>query len=244
MVPPFYLRMKSVVLIIMSLLISNSSIAKDSEAVLKFKIAEPMEGSKDNVFEDENIVVKFWPSYGEFCMNVENKRDERIYIEWENARTNGEKVMFGDDTRLTVKNTKSDESIPSNSVSLTRSLYKENPLYSSNSSFYSYALAIHKEIVGLKKLGGTVVSILLPIRFADNTTKDYKFRILVKYINTTDLSNVKIGTSAKEIKKNIGKPDYIKEIKGQNNVEIWVYTNNAELTIEKGKVSNINLNRE
>ena len=177
-------------------------------------------------------------------MNVENKRDERIYIEWENARTNGEKVMFGDDTRLTVKNTKSDESIPSNSVSLTRSLYKENPLYSSNSSFYSYALAIHKEIVGLKKLGGTVVSILLPIRFADNTTKDYKFRILVKYINTTDLSNVKIGTSAKEIKKNIGKPDYIKEIKGQKNVEIWVYTNNAELTKEKGKVSNINLNRE
>ena len=47
-----------------------------------------------------------------------------------------------------------------------------------------------------------------------------------------------------EIKKNIGKPDYIKEIKGQKNVEIWVYTNNAELTIEKGKVSNINLNRE
>ena len=236
--------MKSVVLIIMSLLISSSSIAKDSEAILQFKIAEPIEGSKDNVFEDENIVVKFWPSYGEFCMNVKNKRDERIYIEWENARTNGEKVMFGDDTRLTAKNTKSDESIPSKSVSLTRSLYKENPLYNSNSSFYSYALAIHREIAGLKKLGGTIVSILLPIRLADNTTKDYKFRIIVKYINTSDLSNVKIGTSAKEIKKSIGKPDYKKEVEGQKNVEIWVYTNNAELTIKKGKVSNINFNRK
>lgn len=228
----------------MSLLISSFSIAKDSEGIVKFKIAEPIEGSKDNIFEDENIVVKFWPSYSEFCMNVKNKRDERIYIEWENARTNGEKVMFGDDTPMTAKNTKSDESIPSNSLSLTRNLYKENPLYNPNFSYYPYALAIHREIAGFKRTGGTVVSILLPIRFADNTTKDYNFRIIVKYINTSNLSNVKIGTSAKEIKKNVGKPDYIKEVEGQKKVEIWVYTNNAELTIEKGKVSNINLIRE
>ena len=214
MVPPFFI-MKNIVFIIMSLFISSYSIAKDSEAILKFKIAEPIEGSKDNVFEDENVVVKFWPSYGEFCMNVKNKRDERIYIEWENARTNGGKVMFGDDTRLTAKNSKSDESIPARSESLIRSLYKENPLYNSNSSFYPYALALHREVVGLKRLGVTVVSVLLPIRFADNTTKDYKFRIIVKYINISDFSNVKIGTSAKEIKKNIGKPDYIKEVKGQ-----------------------------
>ena len=234
----FKKNMKKILIVIVCLFSFNWLNAKDSPAILVFDVVEPIEGSKDNTFEDNDILVKFWPSYGKFCMQINNKREDRIYIEWENARTNGEKVMFGDDTQLTAKQPKSDESVPGKSESVIRDFYKKNPLY--NPRFpnnYPFALALHREVAGLARLGTTSVEILLPIRFVDNTTKDYKIRVKVKYQNTADFSGVTIGTSEKYIKNNIGKPDYKKD--GEDGSEKWVYTNNAILTMKKGKVVDI-----
>ena len=48
-------------------------------------------------------------------VEIENKAEERIYIEWENARFDNSKVVFDDDTRLSMKNEKANEVVVANS---------------------------------------------------------------------------------------------------------------------------------
>jgi len=52
----------------------------------------------------------------------ENGTDERIFIEWKNARLNGGKVIFGDDTRLSMRSQKNDEAVSPHGSSIIREI--------------------------------------------------------------------------------------------------------------------------
>lgn len=108
--------------------------------------------------------------------HIENGTDERVFIEWENARIKDSRIVFGDDSRLTMKNPKADEAVTSHGKSISRDITGQ---YYVESSMVLPLL----HFGGLKKeLGKTFdVFILIPIKFSDNTVEDYKLKFSIWY---------------------------------------------------------------
>lgn len=109
-----------------------------------------------------------------------NNTDERIFIEWENARMEGnDKIVFGSDSQLTMNNPKSDEAVSpkSNSIerNLTSSFYMSYPIATNGGCVFNY-----KKLK--KNIGNKEIRFLkIPIRFSDNTIEEYKITIGVWY---------------------------------------------------------------
>ena len=237
-------------LTIVSFVLCLNISAKKAEKVV-VKILQP-ENIESNYYENDSIKITFsWdfedPSRNEYAIEftkdlhfcLDNKLDERVYIEWENARTNGKRVIFGEDSRLTANNKKEDEVVTSKSVSISRTFFKEagsstNPLGVIN----NWAAHIWGSKYDLPKNGEEIIDFLIPVRFSDGKTIDYKFKVLVRYINQANSSLVEIGMKEKEVKKLLGYPNK-KENDKSSDVEKWYYTNNAVITFEKDAVINI-----
>jgi hypothetical protein len=194
-----------------------------------------VDGDKD-YFEDENVKISFKLISRDLYMQVDNKLNERIFIEWENARTNHDRVIFGTDNRLNYRNKKEDESVSSKSWSISHCFYCENPLAALGGN---WAMPVYTHgILKLEEENFCMVDFVLPIRFPDGKTKDYKLYVKVQYVNLADASQVIVGTKSKEVKKMMGSPDVIKKDKATKTEE-WLYTNNVRIMIENGKVANI-----
>lgn len=110
-------------------------------------------------YNDDFITVYLW-----------NNTNERVYIEWENARCEFGKVIFSDDRRITMNNAKSDEAISPHSSSLTRKITSMNNI----GSDYIRPLFSIKNI---KKGIDENINLKIPIKFADGSIEEYEFNI-------------------------------------------------------------------
>jgi len=101
----------------------------------------------------------------------ENGTDERIFIEWENARLNGGKVIFGDDTRLSMRNPKTDEAVSPHGSSIIRKIASMEQIQP-DITYALFPASVDKVLK--KELGkkGTV-EVKIPVRFADNHIEEY-----------------------------------------------------------------------
>lgn len=111
---------------------------------------------------------------------VTNNTNERIYVEWENARIANGKIIFGDDSKLTMRNPKTDEAISSNSNSIKRDITSLNIYESLFGNLFHY-LNLKKE-VGTKE----TIMVLIPIKFADNNVDDIKINVSAWYEYETE----------------------------------------------------------
>ena len=53
---------------------------------------------------------------------VNNTTNERIFIEWENARINNSRICYGDESMLSMDMPKADEAVSANSLSIKRDI--------------------------------------------------------------------------------------------------------------------------
>ena len=195
-----------------------------------------VDNNNKDYYEDENVKIRFSMISANLYMAVYNKLNERIFIEWENSRTNGSKVIFGTDNRLTFRNKKEDEAISSKATSISRCFYCENPMSALGGA---WAMPVYTHgILKLEEENYCLVAFTLPIRLPDGNTKDYKINVKVMYVNLADASQIELGMKPKAVKKIIGDPNYVKKFK-VNKKENWLYTNNVRIMFENNKVVNI-----
>lgn len=192
--------------------------------------------NEEMTFEDDSCSIQFkYADYdGSLSVMVYNKTGKRAYIEWENARLNQRRIVFGDDSRLSMRNAKSDESIPSKSMSILRDIMAESWVGS------DYIVSpISPSAV--KKRGGAELDIILPVRFGESEAHDYRIKLAIFSFNPVDMSEIQVGMKAKEVKKIVGKPDdmFVDPWGTANTKATWYYAGNAILEINKGVVSEI-----
>lgn len=107
---------------------------------------------------------------------VENGTDERVFIEWENARIENSRVIFGDDSRITMGNPKVDEVISPHSRSISRKITGATYIKSSWISELYNSKRL-KENLGSK----STTDVKIPIRFADGSVEEYELEFIVWY---------------------------------------------------------------
>ena len=220
------------------LLMSTLLSAKESQGKIVVSISQPSVDGKD-YYENDSLKMSFYWNgstwSGNLYFALENKLSERVYIEWENARTNGDRVILGNDSRLTYKNKKEDEAVAARSKSIPQCFFR-TAAYGPINGWADYVWRVG--YLSLKKVGDSFVEFLIPVRFPDGKAIDYKFNVNVRYINTADISQIKEGMKEKDVKKIIGSPDDKKKDK-ESDTETWYYTHNTTITLVKGIVTNI-----
>lgn len=125
-------------------------------------------------FEDESVRFDFeWHSYAPYFLKVKikNKTDERITVEWENARLLDAPICFKSDNMFSFNNPKPDEVIHAGSVSEKEIGERESP---------EYRFLIFKES-SIKMYGKSTNEIILPIKYPSGKIVDYKIYIYLKY---------------------------------------------------------------
>lgn len=231
--------MKRVLLLAILSLFAISSYAQDG--IIHIVMLEPV-FSNEAVFETDSCRFEFSyssPTYndnsGLVGVRVFNKTPKRAYIEWENARYDNSRIAFGDDSRITMQNPKADESIPSNSSSISREIMATSWV---GSDFILNPIRSHL----VRKKGGTEMEIIIPVRFGDTETIDYKFKLSVYYYNPVDCSQISEGMKTSEVKKILGKPDFMDlGTWGNPSNSDWYYASSGIITMKKGVVTNIQL---
>lgn len=109
--------------------------------------------------------------------SVENGTDERIYIEWENARIVNSRIIFSDDRRINMGNPKADEAISAHRSSISRDITGE--IYIGD----SYIIPIFRPKDLKKNIGNKhYIFITIPIRYSDNTVEDFELSFSVWYV--------------------------------------------------------------
>lgn len=188
------------------------------------------------MFEDDSCSIKFDYSEntGAIYVIVHNKTGKRAYIEWENARLDGARVVFGDDRRITMGIAKADEAIPAKSSSINRFILSEGWIGSD-----TIDNPVNPAIV--RGRGGKELSVVIPVRFSDSEAIDYQFRFAIYSYNPVDIDQITIGMKAKDVKKILGKPDdmWIDPWGTANTKADWYYAGNAVIRIRKGVVESM-----
>ena len=197
--------------------------------------------SEELKFEDDSCRISFdyRESRGVIYLQVYNKTGKRAYIEWENARLDGSRIVFGDDRRITMGTPKADESIPAKSASISRDIISEGWV---GSDFIDNPVSPSK----VRGRGGKELSATIPIRFSDGETIDYQFRFSIWSYNPVDVGQIAECMKAKDVKKILGKPDdmWVDPWGTANTKADWYYAGNAIIRIRKGVVEEIvNLKR-
>ncbi len=132
--------------------------------------------------ERKNAVeLKCLASYDEEFLTIYlwNWTNDRIYIEWENARCDGGKVVFGDDRRITMNNAKADEAVSSKNMSLRRDVTSADRIGS------DYILPLFR-IKLLKEGLSDNVTLKIPIRFMDGSVEEYTFNVKLSWETTAE----------------------------------------------------------
>ena len=107
---------------------------------------------------------------------VRNDLSERIYVEWENARVDNSRVVFGEDRRLMMNLQKADEAISPNSNSIVRHITGEKYI-ETNYIRPLFVSSYLKKHVGVKEH----VYLKLPIRYMDNKIDEIFVEINIWY---------------------------------------------------------------
>lgn len=192
--------------------------------------------SEEMRFEDDSCSIKFdyRESSGLINVMVHNRTNKRAYIEWENARLDGARIVFGDDRRITMGNAKADEAIPAKSSSISRDILSEGWV---GSETIANPISPSK----VRGRGGAELGVVIPVRFGEGETIDYQFRIAIYSYNPVDVEQVTEGMKAKDVKKLLGKPDdmWVDPWGTANTKADWYYAGNAVIRIRKGVVESI-----
>ncbi len=101
---------------------------------------------------------------------VNNKSDQRVFIEWENARCNFGKVVFSDDRRITMNNPKADEAVSARSLSISRDFTSMNNIGDDD----VYPLYNVKDLKNGKTKS---VFLIIPIRYTDGSVEEYRLTL-------------------------------------------------------------------
>lgn len=192
--------------------------------------------SEELKFEDDSCKISFdyRESHGMLYVQVYNKTGKRAYIEWENARLDGSRVVFGDDRRITMGNAKADEAIPAKSASISRDILAEGWV---GSETIANPISPSK----VRGRGGAELGVVIPVRFGEGETIDYQFRIAIYSYNPVDVEQITVGMKAKDVKKLLGKPDdmWVDPWGTASTKADWYYAGNAVIRIRKGVVDSI-----
>ena len=224
------------------LFFSNNSIAQNERDDYYHRSKKAMVYPYENVkryesdsivYQDDLIRATFEFEYlltgvDYLMLDVLNRTDDRIYIEWENVRLNKSKIRFVLDSKLKNDMKKEDECI----LGGESSGYK----FIDNDFTPSSQNAANKTLY-LRKRGDTELQLRLPIRYGDKT-KDYKF-----VFNFTKYSEQEIDSlynlynettnKIKLLKKDM-KRDEIENIIGKPISESYMETNSGNARAIKG----------
>ena len=110
----------------------------------------------------------------------ENGTDERIFIEWENARLTGSRIVFGTDRRITMDQPKADEAVSPHGHSISRDITGQ--IYVQDG--YMQELFRTKDLKKNKDSYRTVF-FMIPIRFADGHVEEFNLEYRVWYVWVT-----------------------------------------------------------
>lgn len=152
-------------------------------------------------------------------IDVENKTDNRIYIEWENVRLNKSKIKFVLDSNLKKELKKEDECILGGESSGYRFLEKDLSISSQK---------VEKKEIYLRKHGDTELQLSLPIRYGDKI-KDYKFVFSFTKYSETEIDSLfnlynEITNKIKYLKKGMNREE-VEAIMGKSISESYMETN-------------------
>ena len=158
-------KMKKIVLL-MTFFLMGLANASSKDIVVSVVV----DGVEMAAYEDSIVKVIFSMSWNTnfLSITIENKTDDRVYIEWENARFNNAKLVFDDDTRESMKNEKADEVVIAHSNTKKLVTSKKYVLDSS-------LKPITKKSI-IKKNGYDSAQIILPMKYKDKNC-DYLFNI-------------------------------------------------------------------
>mgnify|MGYP007011297507 FL=1 len=131
------------------------------------RIVEPLCNSDE--YANDSIAIRVSPFRELFAfVSIQNKLDERIYVEWSNFRWDGSQIAFDSDSRLFMDQPKQDEAIMAGENTDKYIVLKE--LIGSNWITPWY----HEKDF---KKGGTQTSVMIvPVRFSSGKIKDYKIK--------------------------------------------------------------------
>ena len=157
-------------LFILMLILPLATTAKEYEMYCSVK----GESTGGPFFEDESVRFDFeWHSYAPYFLKVKikNKTDERITVEWENARLGKMNICFRSDNLFSYNDAKPDEVIHAKSDAVKEIGERESAEYMSPIFLES----------SVKKYGKSVSSVIIPIKFPSGEIKDYKVLVCIKY---------------------------------------------------------------
>lgn len=128
------------------------------------------------IYTDSIISVQVYPTYDGsfFRINISNQTNGRIYVEWDNARIDNNKVLFSDDRPITMNLKKEDEVIMAGGSIYNKEITHKGKYYDSMG-----LLPLFKEKEMKKNNRAYNYNLILPIRLADGSIKDYAFKIKV-----------------------------------------------------------------
>ena len=152
-------------------LLASMSFAKKPKNI-RLVMVSPI-SSETPVYENDSIRFEFeWRDYKNYGIYIKiiNSKTSRIYVEWENARVQNERLCFGDDNIITYKQKREDEVIHASSYS--RKFVGRKSDFTGRDT----------QIFPMSKVKETGESecreIILPIKHEDKTT-DYRFALKI-----------------------------------------------------------------
>lgn len=223
--------MRRLLLLVILLCISTITFAKNGKIFCE--ITYPKNLIDNEKYEDKENNVEFnFTASGDGTINFHlyNSSDKRVYIEWENAKFQGSRVVFGDDTRLTMGRAKADEVVMSYSFSEFRTIYPQRYVLN------DYIMPLYDSSELRKDGTKAYCTVIIPIRFENGKIIDYKISFNVFYKSIVDYSGLRIGMKKGEVKVIMDKPDQITQ---EGSQLIWIYTNNVRLIFESNKLVDI-----
>jgi len=166
----FYCKQSLLLMIMLFAFSLTTNAKKKNKPIFKYQLevtSTPSEKGKLITFDAYGSEY-----YGYWIENfeVKNGTDERIYIEWENARLDRSRVVFGDDSSISMRNPKADEAVSPHELSISREITGENKIGD------DYQIELYN-VRNLKKnyLGSKARTyITIPIRYMDGTVEEFK----------------------------------------------------------------------
>ncbi|MBR3496311.1 MAG: hypothetical protein IKH37_06235 [Prevotella sp.] len=150
--------------------------AKKPKPVFKYQLNVTSKTSERGNLIIFSAEAKDWDVSWINDFTVKNNTDERIFIEWENARVTNSRVIFGDDRRISMGNPKADEAVSAHGSSISREITGETYIGS------NYVLPLFRPKKLKKNIGSKdYVFFMIPIRYGDNTVEEFELELTVWY---------------------------------------------------------------
>lgn len=232
------------------LLLCAVSFCSELSAQVIYQMEHPINSVKknDTTFlysdKDRNVDICLKITDATIIISINNKSANRIYIEWQNARMNGDEVGFGSDSATSFRYVKPDEAVSPNSASVLRSVFAKNQF--SVEEFLNEHPLSRRNIV--MNEGSSFSTISIPIRFDEKSYKEYQFDIT----GFLSWEFIKKGMTKKEVNKAIRREmgfcmlrltPILKEKLGENMCKYhYDYVGvNGFIVYKKGVVSEVSL---